>query len=148
MSQSLTGLGFAVNFGFKQTSSDGGITATPFTAFFLQRSSLKNAADKEQVRFLQGDVGSENYYNLYYEGDLTFVISASGIANAITATKLSSAFTPGTIIAVTACGSSPDWVNSYWIVQPGCEIPQELTKSAEIRVPMMRFGNITAAQSS
>lgn len=148
MSQSLVGNGYAVNFGFKQTSTDNGITATPFTAMLLQKSSIKTAADLEQVRILQGDVASENYYNLHYEGSLTFVVGASGIGAAITATKLSTAFTPGTILAISAMASSPDWVNAYWIVQPGAEIPQELTKSAEITIPLKRYAAITAAQAS
>jgi glucosamine 6-phosphate synthetase-like amidotransferase/phosphosugar isomerase protein len=148
MSQSLKGLGVPVNFGFKATSSDGGITATPFTAFLLQKSSLKTVAEVERVRYLQGDVASENYYGAETEGDLTFVISKSaGTATTIAATSLAS-FTAGTIIAVTACASSPDWVNSYWICQPGAEITQETTKSAELRVPLKQVPNITAAQGS
>ncbi len=147
MSQTLVGNGLAVNFGFKATSSDNGLTCTGLTGLLVQRSSRKTAADVEQVRFLQGDVGSENYYNLHDEADLTFVISASGKGAAITATSLSS-FTPGTIINITACAASPDLVGSNWIVQPGAEIPQEITKSAELTLPLKRFPNITAAQSS
>ena len=147
MSQTLKGLGIPVNFGFKSTTSDGGLTCTGLTGFFLQRSSVKSEADKEQVRTLQGDVAAENYYNLHNSADLTFVISSTGIAAAITATSLSS-FAPGTIIAITACASNPDLVNSYWIVQPGAEIPQEITKSAEIRLPLLRYAGITAAQTA
>lgn len=147
MAQSLKGLGFPVNFGFKSTSSDGGLTATGLTGFFLQRSSVKINADIEEVRYLQGDVGSQNYYNQNYEAELTMVISSTGIAAAITATTLSS-FQPGSIIAITACASNPDLVNSYWVIQPGVEVPQEITKSAEIRIPLKRYANITAAQSA
>jgi hypothetical protein len=147
MSQSLKGLGFAVNFGFKSTTSDGGITASPLTAFFLQRSSLKTVGELERIRYLQGDVGSENYYGAEKEADLTLVISSTGIGAAITATSLAS-FTAGTIIAITACASSPDLVNSYWIVQFGAEITQENTKSAEIRIPIKSIPNVTAAQGA
>ena len=147
MSQTLVGNGVAVNFGFKATSNDNGLTCTGLTGFLLQRSTRKTAADKEQVRILQGDVSSENYYNLHDEADLTFVVSSTGKGAAITATSLSN-FTPGTIIAITACAASPDLVNSYWVVQPGAEIPQEITKSAEIRLPLLKFPAITAAQSA
>ena len=147
MSQSLKGVGFPVNFGFKSTSSDGGVTASGLTGFFLQRSSVKINADIEQVRYLQGDVGSENYYNQHYEAELTTVISSTGIAAAITATTLAN-YQPGTILAITACASNPDLVNSYWIIQPGAEVPQEITKSAELRLPLKRYANITASQSA
>lgn len=143
----MKGLGTAVNFGFVSTSSDGGLTCTGLTGFLLQRSSLKTAADVEQVRALQGDVVSENYHNDHDEADLTFVISAAGIAASITATALAN-FRPGSIIAITACASNPDLVNSYWICQPGAEIPQEITKSAELRIPLKKYTNITAVQTS
>lgn len=147
MSQSLKGIGFPVNFGIKSTSSDGGVTATGLTGFFLQRGSVKINADVEQVRYLQGDVGSENYYNQHYEAELTFTISSTGIAAAITATTLAN-YQPGVILAITACASNPDLVNSAWIIQPGSEIPQETTKSAELRLMLKRFPNVTSAQSA
>ena len=148
MSQSLVSLGYAVNFGFKATSTDHGVTATPFTGMLLQSSSLKTVAEKERIRSLQGDVTSENYYGLEVAADLKFVIGSSGIAAAITATKLSAAFTPGTILAITAAASSPDLVYSYWIVQPGADIPQEVTKSAELSIPLLQIPNVTAAQGA
>lgn len=148
MAQSIKGLGFPVNFGFKSTTGDGGITATPFTGFFLTKSSLKTAGEIERLRVLQGDVGSENYYGAETEGDLTFIISKSaGTATTIAATSLAS-FTGGTIIAITAAASSPDFVSNYWIVQFGAEITQETTKSAEIRVPLKLVPNVTAAQAT
>ena len=149
MSQTLVGLGVAVNFGFAQTSTDhGGLTATGLTGFLLQKSSLKTAGDLEQVRTLQGDVSAENYYNAHYEAELTFVISSTGIGAAITATALSAAFTAGTIISITACASSPDLINTHWVVQFGAQIPQELTKSAELTLPLKRYPLITAAQTA
>ena len=147
MAQTLKGVGVAVNFGFKSTSSDSGLTCTGLTGFLLQRSSIKAGADKEQIRSLQGDIAAENYYNLFTEADLTFVISSTGIAASITATALAN-FVAGLIISITACASTPDLVNSSWIVQPGSEIPQEITKSAELRLHLMRFPGITAVQSA
>ena len=148
MSNSLVGLGYAVNFGFKATTTDHGVTATPFTGMLLQRGTLKTSGELERIRYLQGDVASENYYGQETELELMFVIGASGLAAAITATKLSAAFTAGTILAISACASSPDWVSAYWIVQYGAEIPQEITKSAEIRIPLKLVPNITAAQGA
>ena len=148
MSSTIVPLGYAVNFGFKATSTDHGVTATPFTGMLLQSSSIKSIAEKERIRSLQGDVVAENYYGLETAADLKFVIGASGLAAAITATKLSAAFTPGTIIAITAAASSPDLVYSYWIVQPGADIPQEITKSAELSIPLLQVPNVTADASA
>lgn len=147
MAQTLKGIGTPVNFGFVSTASDGGLTCTGLTGFLLQRSSFKTAADKEQLRTLQGDVVSENYYNDHDEADLTFVIASTGKAAAITATSLAN-FRPGSIIAITDCASNPDLVNSHWIVQAGAEIPQEVTKSAEMRIPLQKYAGITAVQAS
>ena len=146
MAQSLKGVGTPVNFGFVATTTDGGITATNLTGLLTQKTSVKNSADVESVRSLQGDTISQSYYDLSYDATLSFVIAAASKAAAITATSLAN-FLPGSIIAITACASSPDLVNSYWIVQPGAEIPQEITKSAELNLPLKRFPNITAAQS-
>ena len=146
MAQPLKGVGFAVNFGFLSHSGDGGITATGLTGFFLQRASTKTAGDVEEIRYLQGDVGSQNYYNNHNEAELTMTISATSIGASISATTLT-AFVPGTILAITACDASPDLINTAWIIQPGAEIPQEVTKSAELKLPLKRFANISAAQS-
>lgn len=147
MAQTLKGLGFAVNFGFQATSSDGGVVNASLTGFFLQSSELKMDADVESVRFLQGDIGSQNYYNQTEDATLTFTISASSRVNAIAATSLKTSFAPGVIIPITASASSPDLVNSYWIIQPGSTIPQEITKSAEFRLILKWVPNITAAQT-
>ena len=146
MSQSLVGLGIAVNFGFQATTTDHGVTATNLTGFLLQKSSYKTEADMEKVRALQGDTVSINYYDINYDATLTFVVSASTKAVSISSTAMAN-FLPGAIISITACASSPELVQSTWIVQPGVEIPQEITKSAELTLPLKRWGNVTAAQS-
>jgi hypothetical protein len=159
MSQSLVGLGIAVNFGFASTAGDYGVTDTAVTTganggtnttmmngWLLQKSSLKTAADVETIRGLQGDTMAQNYYDLHHEASLTFVIAASSKSGAKTASVLTN-LQPGTIINISACASSPGLQNSTWIVQPGVEIPQEITKSAEITLPIKRFGNITGAQT-
>lgn len=148
MAQSIKGIGTPVNFGFVQTSTDQGITTTTpdLDGFLLQSTNIQTAADLEQVRTLQGDVTAENYYNLHHEATLRFVIAASSKSGAITATTLAQC-QPGSILVISACASSPDLVNSYWIIQPGASIPQEVTKSAELNLPLKRYPLITAAQS-
>jgi hypothetical protein len=146
MSQTLKAIGTPVNFGLVSTTSDGGVTSTNLTGYLLQSASVQTGAEVESVRSLQGDTTAQNYYDLHHEATLRFVISASSKANAITATSLAN-FQPGSIISITACASNPDLVNSYWIVQPGASIPQEITKSAELNLPLKRYAAITAVQS-
>lgn len=148
MPQSLVANGIAVNFGFASTSSDYGITQTVLSGWLLQSADYETGADNEDVRALQGDKVSRNWYDLHTKGSLRLVIaSASGKASAKTATTLA-AFQPGTIISITACASHPDLVQSNWECQPGAKIAGDITKSAEITIPLERRAGITAAQGS
>jgi hypothetical protein len=146
MAQSLVGNGIPVNFGFKSTSSDYGITQTTLTGFLLQSAETETGADKEEVRVLQGDVVSRNWYDIHTKASLRLVIAATSKAAAITATTLSP-FQPGTILSITACASHPDLVGTNWECQPGAKIMGEITKSAELTVPLEKRAGITSVQS-
>jgi len=147
MSQTLVANGIAVNFGFTATSTDHGLTQTALTGFLLQSADYEGGADKEDVRVLQGDIVSRNWYDLHNKASLRFVISSTGIAAAVTATTLS-AFKPGTIISITACASHPDLVATNWECQTGIKIAGDITKSAEITISLEKRPGITAAQSA
>lgn len=136
--------GTPVNFSFVSTASDGGLTCTGLTAFLLQGVDLEDGAEKEQVRGAGGNVVSENYYDPHSKAALRFVIAASSKANAITATALKTA---GTIISITACASVPGLVATNWTVQAGTKITGDVTKSAEMMIPLEARAGITAAQS-
>lgn len=146
MSQTLVGNGIPVNFGFKQTSSDYGITQTVLTGYLLQSADYETGADVEDVRALQGDKVARNWYDLHTKGNLRMVIAAASKSAAITATTLSP-FQPGTIISITACASHGDLVGTNWECQPGAKIMGDITKSAEISIPLEKRAAITAAQS-
>ena len=147
MSQTLVPNGIPVNFGFKSTAGDYGITGTPFTGYLLQNVNYETGADVEDVRALQGDKVSRNWYDLHKKGTFVFVIAAAaGRASAITATALA-AFLPGTILVVTACASHPDLVAANLECQAGAKIVGDITKSAELTVPVEIRAAITAAQS-
>lgn len=146
MSQSLVGNGIPVNFGFKSTSSDYGITQTTLTGFLLQSAEYETGADKEEVRVLQGDVVSRNWYDIHTKASLRVVIAAASKSAAITATTLSP-FQPGTILSITACASHPDLVGTNYECQSGAKIMGEITKSAELTVPLEKRAGITSAQS-
>ena len=148
MAQTLVPNGIAVNFGFVSTSSDYGITQTTLTGWLLQNADYETGADKEEVRAPQGDQVSHNWYDLHTKGSLRLVIaSATGRATARTSTTLA-AFTPGTIISITACASHPDLVATNWECQAGAKIVGDITKSAEITIPLEKRAGITAAQGS
>jgi len=138
--------GTPVNFGFVATGGDGGLTCTGLTGFLLQTVDLEDGADKEEVRSLQGNIVSRNWYDSHSKVSLRFVIAATSKANAVTATTLAS-FKAGAIISITACASNPDLVATNWEIQSGVKIPQDLTKSAEMIIPLEKRAGITAAQS-
>jgi hypothetical protein len=147
MSQTLVPNGIPVNFGFKSTSSDYGITQTVLTGYLLQSADYETGADVEDVRALQGDKVSRNWYDLFTKASLRLIIAATASRSAaITATTLSP-FQPGTIISITACASHGDLVGTNWECQPGAKIAGDITKSAEITIPLEKRPGITAAQS-
>lgn len=135
--------GTAVNFSFKSTSSDSGLTCTGLTAFLLQSADYEDGAEKEEVRGIGGDIVARNWYDSHSKASLRFVIAADTKANAVTATVLKTA---GTIISITACASHPALVATNWEVQSGTKITGELTKSAELTIPLEKRAAITAAQ--
>ena len=149
MAQTLVGNGIAVNFGFKSTSSDYGITdgGTVLKGFLLQSAEYETGADVEDVRSLQGDKVSRNWYDYHVKANLRLVIAGTGKAAAITSTTLSP-FKPGTLLVVSACASHPDLVGTNLECQPGVKIAGDITKSAEITIPVEIRAGITATQSS
>ena len=147
MSQTLVPNGIAVNFGFQSTSSDYGITDSGaiLKGWLLQSADYETGADKEDIRSLQGDIVARNWYDLHQKANLRLFISAAGRAAAIAATTLAS-LTPGTIISITHCASHPDLVASNWEVVGSAKIAGDITKSAEVTIPMEKRPGITAVQ--
>ena len=123
------------------------LAATGLTGFLFQNYTSAVDADKEDVRSLQGDIVSRNWYDKHNKATLKFVIASTGIASAITTTTLS-AFSPGVILNITACASSPDLVATTWEIQSGAEITGDITKSAEISLSLEKRPGITAVQAS
>jgi hypothetical protein len=140
--------GTPVNFAFVATSGDKGITSTGFalTGHLLQSVDYETGADKEEVRALGGDVVSRNWYDLHTKGSFRAVIAAASKSAAITATTLASV-QPGSFIVITACASHPDLVGTNWEVQAAAKITGDISKSAEITIPVEKRAGITAVQS-
>lgn len=140
--------GTPVNFAFVATSGDKGMTSTgfAFTGHLMQNLDYETGADKESVRALGGDIVANNWYDLHTKASFRAVIAAASKAAAITATTLSNV-QPGSFIAITACASHPDLVGTNWEVQAAAKVVGDVTKSAEITVPVEKRAGITAAQS-
>lgn len=140
--------GTPVNFSFVVTSSDGGMTSTglAFTGHLMQSVDYEAGADKEEVRGPNGDIKSRNWYDDHTKASFRSVIAGASKAAAITATTLANA-RAGNFIVVTACASHPDLVGTNWEVQSGAKITGDVTKSAELTVPVEKRAGITAAQS-
>ena len=153
MSQTLVPNGIPVNFGFTASGGNYGITdgGAIMTGWLLQSADYETGADKEEVRALQGDIYARNWYDIHRKANLRLFITGTGRANAIANTTLGAfpngALTPGVIITITACASHPDLVATNWEVQSGTKIAGDITKSAEITVPLERHANITTSQA-
>lgn len=140
--------GTPVNFGFTATASDKGLTSTGYvlTGFLIQDAGYETGADVEDVRALQGDKVARNHYDIHTKATLRFVVAATTKANAVAATTLTNAG-PGDFIVITACASHPDLIGTNWEVQAGARINGDITRSAEITIPLEKRAGITAAQS-
>lgn len=135
--------GTAINFGF---TGSNGIAITGLSGTLLQSLDHSKGADVESVRNGLGDIVSRGWYDLHDEATIEWVITGTGLANAITNTTLSS-LTPGAFIVVTACASDPDVV-ATWEVQSGAKITGSNTNAKRISVPVHKRAGVTAVASA
>ena len=136
--------GTAVNFVFTGTN---GITITGISGTLLQSAEYSAEADKDEVRSAVGDIINRNWYDQRTKATLEWVITGTGLANAITNTAIAS-LTPGTIITISACASMPDLVGTTWEVQSGASIKGSNTTAKRLSVPLEKRAGITAASSA
>lgn len=143
--------GVAVNFGFTQSAGGTqGIVMTGLTGYILQNADYSAEADVDDVRDLQGNKVSRNWYDQHRKGTLEFVITGTtnSIAAALANTTLAN-FTPGSIITITECLSMPELVtlnNGKWEVQAGASIKGSNTNSKRLSIPLETRPGIQAAQ--
>jgi hypothetical protein len=136
--------GTPVNFGFTGTN---GITISGISGTLLQSADVSAEADKEEVRNGVGDIVSRGWFDQHYKAALEWVISGTGLANAITNTTLVG-LTPGTIINITACASMPDLIASSWEVMSGAKTSGSNTVAKKFSVPLEKRAGITAVASA
>lgn len=147
IAQTLVSNGIAVSFGFVSDGTNYGITDSGaiLTGYLLQSLDNETGADVERVKALQGDDVSHNWFDIHQKAQLRLFITGTGRANARANTTLSS-LTPGVILNITACASNPDLIATNWEIQAGTKIAGDITKSAEITIPLEKRAAITTSQ--
>ena len=148
MAQTLVPNGTPCNFGFTSDGSNQGIAdnGAILSGWLLQSADYETGADKEDVRSLQGDIVARNWYDIHTKANLRLFITGTGRANAIAQTTLG-ALTPGVILNITKCASHPDLVATNWEIVGSAKIAGDITKSAEITVPLEKRPGITLSQA-
>ena len=147
--QTLVPNGTPVNFGFTSDGSNQGLadSGAILSGWLLQSVDYETGADVESVRVLQGDIVSRNWYDLHRKASLRLFITGTGRAAAITNTTLN-ALTPGIILNITKCASHPDLVATNWEIVGSAKITGDITKSAEITIPIEKRPGITTSQAA
>jgi hypothetical protein len=149
MAQTLVANGVPVNFGFRSDGTNQGIADQNniLSGWLLQSADNETGADVEDVRALQGDKVARNWYDEHEKASLRLVITGTGQANAISQTTLAP-FSPGVILVITKCQSLPDLVGTNWEIQAGTKTAGDITKSAEITIPLEKRPGITSSQAT
>lgn len=147
--QTLVPNGIPVNFSFTSDGTNQGIAdqGAILSGWLLQSVDYETGADKEDVRALGGDIVSRNWYDLHSKASLRLFITGTGRANAIVQTTLS-LLTPGVILVLTKCLSHPDLVATNWEIQAAAKIAGDVTKSAEVTIPLEKRPGITSSQAA
>jgi hypothetical protein len=136
--------GHPVNFGIV------GLAITNFGAtsgvFFLpQDSDFELTRDLDEVRDGTGAKVQRTWYNPEQTATLTYVVAAAtSLATAITNTILPDR---GSFIAITACTSNPNLVQSTWEVHKAM-LKTTNTKAAVVTLNLVFNANITAASGA
>lgn len=148
MPQTLVPNGIPLNFGFvSNDNSNKGLAdnGAILSGYLLQSADYETGADKEDVRALQGDIVGRNWYDIHTKGNIRLFITGTGRANARANTSLSQ-FVPGVILNITKCDSHPDLVGTNWEIQASAKIAGDITKSAELTIPVEKRAGITTSQ--
>ncbi len=136
--------GTAVVFGYSSTAN--GITITGVSGTLLQSTDHSADADHEDVRSAVGDIVSRAWYDQHRKATLEWVVTGTGIANAIVNNALAGLI-PGTILVISACASEPDLVATTWEVM-SAKSSHSNTSAAKINVQLEKRAGITAAASA
>jgi hypothetical protein len=132
--------GTAINFGVSGKTFSG----TGLGTFFLQNYSRQQNADMEVTRNEDGAEVNHTHYNFNDEASIEGTVKGTGLADAITQTKIPLA---GAFITITDSSDS-GLVGTTWEVQSGAALSGTNTTAKKIKVTMKKFAGITAAASA
>lgn len=130
--------GTAVNFGF---TGAGGVAVTGLSGLLLQSAEHSKIADREEVRNGIGDPVMHGWHGQREVASLEWIVTGSGLADAITNTTIQ---TPGTILVITACASMPSLIATTWEVQSGAKVSGANVNAKRITLPLEKNAGITA----
>lgn len=142
-----TSLGVAVNFAF--TGTDGAaFTGTGIGTFTLQSAKHSKTADRYEVKDAAGVLSNVTFANPGEHAVLEYLIRGSGLADALTQTKIPY---QGIVVAITACASLPEIVgttNGIWFVDGEPEISGSNTDFKKVTLPLTKNPGISAVTSN
>lgn len=125
--------GFPINFAFQGTN---GITITGLSGQLeLQSAEVTAKAENETVRLANGDKMARGWYDQHQQANLEFIITGTGLANAIVNSTVAN-YTPGAFIIISACASMPDLVGKNWEVMDGGKVAGSNTTAKKLTLPL------------
>ena len=133
--------GYPINFAFQGTN---GITISGLSGVLeLQSAEVTAKAENETVRLANGDKMARGWYDQHQQANLEFIITGSGLSNAIANSTVAN-YTPGAFIIVTVCTSMPDLAGKHWEVMDGGKIAGSNTTAKKLTLPLEYNPNIQA----
>jgi hypothetical protein len=133
--------GLPINFAFQGTN---GITINGLAGKLeLQSAEVTAKAENEVVRLANGDKMARGWYDQHQQANLEFIITGSGLADAIAQSTVNN-YKPGAFITVTTCTSVPDLVGKAWEVMDGGKIAGSNTTAKKLTLPLEYNPNIQA----
>ena len=104
--------GTAVNFSFASAAgitmaggTDDGLVATSIAGILLHKGDEKKQSNRTMVKSGLGDRVTSVHNDRFNSASLTWVVSGSSLAAALTNSSISQ---PGNFVIITACASMPD----------------------------------------
>lgn len=139
-------LGAPVNFGFVETSSDGGLTqATLSGKFSLQSASLGNTSKEDEYDDNEGEVATVVHSRFGNTAEIEYIVTGTTLA---TARSNSTIPTGGTILSITACASQPGLVKTNWFVTGEPRVVHTNNGAARVTLSLKAYAGVTAVATA
>lgn len=130
--------GAFVNFGFTGTDGITGIGS----GNLLQSADYEPGHEEAQIKSATGDLATRVFYNLHKKATLEVIPSSTTAALAVGAqTTLLGLMR--TIIAITACASMPELIESKWLVV-GVKTAKSNADASKVTLTLEQHAGITS----